>query len=170
MSMQSFRVPQPSTVSFIPIMVGGEESGNEEVFDELKETYQSIARRAYELYENREHEDGHGISDWLRAELELLIPVRVVIEDSPRQVTVRALVVSLDEDEVLVHVEPNRVIIHSADPAVGEGADPDPDEGHHSPYKLLHVVDLPSQVDPESARLMLDDGLLEVRLWKSLIF
>ena len=168
MSMQSFRVPQPSTISFIPIMVGREEIGSEEVFDELKETYQSIARRAYELYENREHEDGHGISDWLRAELELLIPVRVAIEDSPRQLTVRALVVSLDEDEVLVHVEPHRVIIHSPDPTVGEGED-DPDESPHSPYKLLHVVDLPSQVDPESARVMLDDGLLEVRLWKSLI-
>jgi HSP20 family molecular chaperone IbpA len=159
-------------------MVGGEEVRSDEVFDELKGTYQTIARRAYELHESRTqelregrtHEEGHGISDWLRAELELLLPVRVVIEESPRQLTVRALVVSFGDDEVLVHVEPQRIIIHSAESEAREPSDGASGEPDAPRYKLLHVVELPTPVDPESARVMLDDGLLEVQLWKNLVF
>ena len=32
---------------------------------------EEIRRRAYELYEERGHEDGHDIDDWLRAEAEV---------------------------------------------------------------------------------------------------
>ena len=30
-----------------------------------------VRRRAFELYEQRGHEDGHDLDDWLRAEAEL---------------------------------------------------------------------------------------------------
>ena len=32
---------------------------------------EEIRRRAYELYEERGHEDGHDVEDWLRAEAEI---------------------------------------------------------------------------------------------------
>lgn len=34
-------------------------------------THDDIARRAYELYEARGHQDGHHFEDWLTAEREL---------------------------------------------------------------------------------------------------
>ena len=34
---------------------------------------EQIRRRAYELYEARNRQDGHGLEDWLRAENEVLL-------------------------------------------------------------------------------------------------
>ena len=33
---------------------------------------ENIRHRAYELYEERGHEDGHDLDDWLRAEADLI--------------------------------------------------------------------------------------------------
>src|SRR5260221_3585022 len=40
-------------------------------------TDRDIARRAYELYEQRDREDGHDIDDWLQAERDLRDSVRL---------------------------------------------------------------------------------------------
>jgi mannose/cellobiose epimerase-like protein (N-acyl-D-glucosamine 2-epimerase family) len=41
----------------------------------MKQVYEAVARRAYELFEGRSYQPGHDVEDWLRAESELLCPV-----------------------------------------------------------------------------------------------
>jgi len=53
-----------------------------DVFDEIQQTYDSIARRAFEIFENNGRWFGNDLGDWLRAESELLQPVRLEITDS----------------------------------------------------------------------------------------
>lgn len=39
--------------------------------DSISRTEESIRQRAYELYEQRGHIDGHELEDWLQAEAEV---------------------------------------------------------------------------------------------------
>jgi HSP20 family molecular chaperone IbpA len=164
MSAQSFRASQPSDAPIVPVVIG-----NEELFDELKETYQALARRAYEFYEARGGEDGHDLDDWLRAESELLIPVHVGIEDSRHQLIVRALVPGFCSNEILINVEPRRLMIYGQTKRIDEretGEFNSLGEFCWLPNKMIHAADLHAKIDPEKAMARLEDGVLEVRLRK----
>ena len=52
--------------------VKGKSCGQSPLLDDRK-LHELIARRAYELYENRGCEDGHECEDWLEAEKQLLV-------------------------------------------------------------------------------------------------
>lgn len=49
----------------------GAKSGSTEQASKSPQTQDRIARRAYELYEQRERRDGWALEDWLNAEREL---------------------------------------------------------------------------------------------------
>ena len=53
-----------------------------------KEIYDSIARRAFEIFESSGRVSGHDREDWLKAEAELLHPVHLDIAESDEAVTV----------------------------------------------------------------------------------
>jgi HSP20 family molecular chaperone IbpA len=161
MSAQSFRAPQPSDALFVHVV-----TGNEELFDELKEIYQAIARRAYEFYEARGSVDGHDLDDWLRAESESLIPVHAGIEDSQRQLIVRALVPGFSGDEILVNVSPRRLIIYGQTERIDGRKTGELNDFWQLPKTIFHAVDLHAEVDLENVLAWLEDDVLEVRLRK----
>jgi HSP20 family molecular chaperone IbpA len=162
MSTQSYIARQPSDAPFVPVVIGN----NEELFGGLKETYQTIAQRAYEFYETRGGEDGHDLDDWLRAESELLIPVDVGIEESQRQLIVRTLVPSFNGAEILVNVSPRRLIVYGQNERIDERKNEELNGSGPLPKKIFHAVDLYAEVDLENVLAWLEDGVLEVRLWK----
>src|SRR5207244_3615905 len=55
-----------------------------------KEIYDSIARRAFEIFESSGRVSGRDHEDWLKAEAELLHPVHLDIAESDEAITVRA--------------------------------------------------------------------------------
>src|SRR5262249_15972897 len=44
--------------------------------------HESVARRAYELFEERGQQDGHDVEDWLRAEFDILEPLFIETDDA----------------------------------------------------------------------------------------
>ena len=71
----------------------------------MQQVYDSLARRAYELFESRGCQHGHDLEDWFRAESELLNPTPVEISDADDQVIVRAVVPGLSDKDIEVRVE-----------------------------------------------------------------
>ena len=59
-------------------------------FHRMREISDTLARRAYELFEGRGRQDGHDLEDWLRAESELLNPMSAEISEADDQMVVRA--------------------------------------------------------------------------------
>ena len=50
--------------------------GPVELLEQFDKVYDSIARRAYELFKRNGQTAGHELDDWIRAEAELLHPIR----------------------------------------------------------------------------------------------
>src|SRR5262249_16585601 len=84
----------------------------ENLFEHLKEIYQSTAHRAYEHFEGRGQEDGHDLDDWFRAEAELLWPMPVEMVEFNDHITVRTKTPGFRCKELEIGVEPNRLIIN----------------------------------------------------------
>jgi HSP20 family protein len=61
-----------------------------DVSDHIQETYDSIARRAFESFNNNGGWFGRDLDDWFHAESEVLHPVHLEITESDENLTVQA--------------------------------------------------------------------------------
>lgn len=122
----------------------------------------AIARRAYELFESRNREHGHDWEDWFQAESELLRPVSIAISGSARRLSIRANVLGFAANELKLNVEPKRIVIFGKKEFGGtDAALPATD---FCPDLILRMINLPAEVDPESAVVELESGILKFEL------
>ena len=141
--------------------------GFESLFDRAKEIYESIARRAYELFEGRGRQDGYDFDDWLRAERETLLPISTVTSEYDDHLAVRAEVPGFTDKEVQVYLEPRRLII------TGKVEQTDEQKSGEATYTSLRsnefftTLDLFEEVDPAKAAATLKKGVLDIKLPKA---
>ena len=147
----SKRVPQRAQ----PRIVGGEQlrGRGQEISD-------AVARRAYEIYEQRGRADGHQEDDWRQAESELVLPLMVTVADAGRNLTIEAAVPGFSASEVEVGLEPRRVTI------AGQRQAGDAARAECRATWVFRALELPEDVDPSDATATFDEGVLEVTLRK----
>src|SRR5579863_9185299 len=83
----------------------------DEAFGRIQETYNAIARRAFEIFNNNGRWFGHELEDWVRAESELLHPLHLEISETDNDLAVRAEVPGFTTKELTIDVEPRRLTI-----------------------------------------------------------
>jgi HSP20 family molecular chaperone IbpA len=77
----------------------------------LRELEEAIACRAYELFESRGCAHGEDLTDWLRAESEILKPLAIKVSEYKDRLAVEAELPGFSAEEIEVSVEPRRLII-----------------------------------------------------------
>jgi HSP20 family molecular chaperone IbpA len=83
----------------------------ENLAERVNNLLQTVAKRAYEIFEGNGRPFGHDIEDWFKAEMEFLHPVHVEITQAGEELEVKAEVPGFSEKEIEVSVEPQRVTI-----------------------------------------------------------
>jgi len=106
MTAQSGTAMQPSRSS-VPV----KQVETENVFDQIEQMYDSIARRAFEIFETNGRWFGRDLDDWLKAEAELLHPLHLEISEEDNNLNVRAEVPGFSPSELEINVEPRRLTI-----------------------------------------------------------
>lgn len=134
--------------------------------DDIKETLESVGRRAFDIFERKGRAFGHALSDWLEAEAELLHPVRLELSESDESYRIRAEVPGFSTRDLDVRIEPQRVTITGN----REAAEEKQLKTIYSEWpsnRILRTIDLPAEVNVENAKATLKDGILEVELLKA---
>ncbi|MEW6128345.1 MAG: Hsp20 family protein [Acidobacteriota bacterium] len=162
--MSTQLAPEVQT-SAVPVKINT--VGIETLFNRAKEIYESIARRAYELFNIRGRQDGFDLEDWLNAERELLRPVSLDLTESDNRLTVRAEVPGFSEKELKVNLEPRRLVITGKIEESSEEKTGETFTTSRRSNEIFHTLDLPVQVDPTKASAILKNGTLELRMPKS---
>jgi HSP20 family protein len=162
MSPQAATAMQPASV---PVAVKQSATGG--VFDRIQQTYDEIARRAFEIFDNNGRWLGHDLEDWFRAESELLHPVHLEIAESDGNLTVQAEVPGFSTKELEIHVEPRRLTIAGKHEAQEESKKGKTIYSERCAKEILRVVDLPAEVDSSKVNAMLKDGILQIELPKA---
>jgi HSP20 family molecular chaperone IbpA len=139
--------------------------GNMKYFAEI---HNSIARRAFEIYEHEGKIPGRDLENWFRAEAELLHPVDITIADEKGVMVLRAEVPGFNAQELAVRVEPTRLSI-AGRRAFFESRNMNGDNylKLYCAERIYRVVDLPATVDPARTEATLGFDVLELRLPKA---
>ncbi len=139
----------------------------ENLADRVSQIYDSIARRAYEIFENSGRMHGNHLAHWYRAESEVLHPAHMEITDSGTALTVRAEVAGFKPNELELSVEPRRLVISGKREMQKERKESRSVYFEHCANQILRTIELPVEVDPNKVTASLQNGLLELSLPKA---
>ena len=139
-----------------------------DVFAHLDDLYNSIAKRAFELFDGNGKTFGHDVEDWLKAEAELLHPVHLSLTEDDNVIAVEAEVPGFTEKDLAVNVEPQRITISGKRETSEEKKKGKSIRCECHSDEILRVVDLPASVDADKSTATLKNGVLNLRLPKQL--
>jgi len=139
----------------------------ETLLERISNRQESIARRAFELFEARGTLFGRDLDDWFRAETELFHPVHLQITETDDTLAVYAEVPGFEAKELKVSVEPRRININGKRGSTEEGKTAKTIYKEQCSNEILRVVDLPVQIEAAKATATLKDGVLELRIPKT---
>lgn len=137
------------------------------IFDRMEELHNSIARKAFELFEGNGRWPGRELDNWLRAESELLHPMHLELTESDDQLTVRAEVPGFSAKDLEINVEPRRLTVSGKRETKEENKKGKAIYSELSAGEILRVVDLPADIDTSNATATLKDGILNVKMAKT---
>ncbi len=159
MTAQSATAMQPAKGS-VPVKKGAD------LLDRFEDIYDSIARRAFELFEG----DGWFRSDlenWLRAEGEILHAAPLELRESEGEFTVRAEVPGFAAKDIEISVEPGCLKIAGKRETKEEEKKGKVIRSEWCADQILRAVDLPAEVDTSKVTASLKDGVLTIELPKA---
>src|ERR1035437_2177861 len=138
----------------------------QDVFDRFDQIYNSIAQRAFEIFESNGRSFGHEFDVWFKAESELLHPVHVRIAESDDALTVEAEVPGFEAKDLKINLEPRRLTISGKKETKEEQKKGKAVYQEQCSNEILRVIDLPAEVVASKAAT-LKNGMLELQMPKS---
>jgi len=162
MSPQAATAMQPAKTS-----IAVKQPGTGDVVDRIQHIYDSIARRAFEIFDNNGRWLGRDLDDWFRAESELLHPVHLEIAESENSLTIRAEAPGFSPKELEINVEPRRLTIVGKHEVREEGKKGKTIYSERCAKEIFRVVDLPVEVESSKVNAVLKDGVLNVEMPKA---
>ena len=138
-----------------------------DLFARTPRLHDSVARRAFEIFESQGQTFGRDLEDWLQAESEFLHPVHVDVAESDDGLTVRAEVPGFRGENLMVGVEARRLTIAGKREAEEERRNEKTIYREPCSDQILRVIELPAEVVAGKAAATLRDGVLELKMPKA---
>jgi len=162
MTPQAATAMQPSKPSTVSIQTEPLEG-----FNQQQKLYDSIARRAFEIFNNNGRWFGRELSDWFQAEAELIHPVHLEIAESDDALTIRAEVPGFTAKELDIRVAPRQLIITGKHESKEENKNGKTIYSEQCAQEVFRSIDLPSDIECSKVSATLKNGILNLELPKS---
>ena len=129
--------------------------------------YDSIARRAFELFERNGRWFSSDLDDWFRAESELLHPLPLELKETDGDFTVRAEVPGFAQKDLEISLEPRSLKIAGKRETKEQEKKGKTIRSELCADQILRTIDLPADVDTSKATASLKNGVLTIDLPKA---
>jgi HSP20 family protein len=161
-------MPEKSAIAVQPALSRPlvKETKSEPLLERMDRLYNTIARRAFDLFERDGRVEGRNVEHWLEAERELLHPVHVRVEETAAEILVQAEVPGFTANEIEVNVEPTRLTITGKRESKEEKRKGEAVYTEACSDEIFRSVQLPSEVNSGKVNATLKNGILEVQLPK----
>ena len=133
----------------------------------LKDIYDQISQRAYDLFSERGHQHGSHLDDWLRAEAELFQAIPIEILDNDDSLTVRAEVPGFSPKDLEVKVEPSRLMVRAQTEQSRRASSERTLYSERQSKQIFRVLNLPTKVNADKVSATIQDGVLNIVLPKA---
>jgi HSP20 family protein len=138
-----------------------------DLLEQFDSVYESIARRAFELFEGNGRWPGTDLADWFRAEAELLHPLHLEMRESDSSFTVEAELPGFTAKDLEINVEPRCLRIAGKRETKEEEKKGKVIRSERCADQIVRAVDLPADVDTSKVSASLKDGVLTIDLPKA---
>jgi len=138
-----------------------------EIFDRMQRITDSIARRAFEIFEGNGGTFGRDLENWFKAEREMLHPVHIEVSEKDNDVLVRAETPGFTAKDLEVNLEGRRLTVAGKRETKEERKDEKMIYSERCSDEIMRVIDLPTDVDAEKAEATVKDGVLELKIPKA---
>jgi HSP20 family protein len=135
--------------------------------DRLQQVFDSIEKRAFEIFDNNGKWFGRDLSDWLQAESEILHPLHLEITETEEALSVRAEVPGFTAKELDITVEGNLLTIAGKHESKEESKKGKTVYSERCASEIFRSIQLPSDVDGSKVNATLKDGVLSLELPKA---
>ncbi len=136
------------------------------LFDQVEDTFNALARRAYEIFEGNGRVFGRDLDNWFQAEKELLHPVWLNVTESDESFEVKAEVPGFNEKEIEIGVEARRLTITGKRETKKEEKKGKTVCAESCSDQILRIVELPAEIETDKVTSTLKNGVLELTLPK----
>lgn len=134
----------------------------EALWQKMNAITDEIRQRAFSLFEGRGRTIGMDLGDWLQAEREVVwSPASELVEKKDDFCASLALP-GFDAKDLVVTATPNSLIVQAESTHTHEGKEGDVCLCEFSGKKLFRRLDLPSEIDVNKVKALLDKGILEI--------
>lgn len=137
-----------------------------DLIERFEKIHSEIANRAFSIFEN-DGIFGHDLDNWLKAETELLHPVRVNVMEEDGTVDIEAEVPGFEAKDLEITLEPQRLIISGKRETKEEATKGKTIYKEQSSNEILRAIPLPFEVEAAKATATLKNGMLELHATKS---
>lgn len=161
MTAQSATAMQPAKGS-VPVR---KSSGD--LLEQFDSIYDSIARRAFELFEGNGRWLGNDLGDWFRAEAEVLHPAHLEMRESDSSFTVEAELPGFAAKDLEINVEPRCLRIAGKRESKEQEKKGKVIRSEQCADQILRAVAFPADVDTSKVSASLKDGVLTIDLPKA---
>jgi HSP20 family protein len=138
-----------------------------DLLEQFDSIYDSIARRAFELFEGNGQWPGTDLADWFRAEAELLHPLHLEMRESDSSFTLEAELPGFTAKDLEINVEPRCLRIAGKRETKQQEKKGKVIRSERCADQILRALDLPADVDTSKVSASLKDGVLTIDLPKA---
>ena len=162
MTAQTATAMQPVKISTV-----AKQTGTENAMDRFQQVFDSIEKRAFEIFNNNGRWFGHDLSDWFQAESEILRPLHLEIAETDEALTIRAEAPGFTAKELDIRVEGNLLTISGKHESKEESTKGKTIYSERCANEIFRSVYLSSDVDGAKVNATLKDGVLNIELPKA---
>ncbi len=138
------------------------------IFEEMDQLMHRIEQRAFNLFEQRGGGDGFALSDWFRAEHEMVKAMPIQLEETDNEVIVHAEVPGFDVKDLSIRAEHDSLsIFGKAEKKKESGKRAKKHYSEITSNEIYRSISLPAHVNADKATAHLEKGVLEIRLPKA---
>jgi HSP20 family protein len=142
---------------------------SDDLLKRMEELYDSVSRRAFEIFEKSGRSVGRDLENWFQAESEVLHPVAVSVSESEKSFTIRAEVPGFKPGELDVSIDGPRLTIAGKRETIKERNDEKTICREQRSDQVMRLLILPSAADAQKITAVLKDGMLTIELPKAAV-
>jgi len=133
------------------------------IVDDVEQMQQQVARRAYELFEQRGSVPGEPWGDWFTAEREMVRRPAIELREEQGAYLVSASVAGIDPDDVHVEVTPQDVVITGETERIQVSKGGRVHQSEFRTGRIFRSVHLPGAIDAAKVQAEYRNGVLTVK-------
>jgi HSP20 family protein len=138
------------------------EATSQPLLEHMEATIDSIRRRAFNIFQNRNGGNGSDLDDWLQAERDLVWSPACELVDDKKEFRVRIALPGFEAKDIQVSAMPDALVIQADATHTHEAKSGNVCFCDFSEQKLFRRLDLPAPVDGDKVTASMDKGILQV--------